>query len=144
MFGRSTNNMLKNLGWARKAIYSFSYAPLELITVLALSTVALSAIGAAAQIVVRIVAPDMVPAGLTTVIVLVLFVGGIQLLCLSIIGGYLAHIYEEVKARPSYIVDSVINPPQRRSTDTGAGRGMLEQPLLEDQLDARVEVDAAR
>ena len=41
------------------------------------------------------------------------FLGGIQLLCLAIIGSYLAHIYEEVKRRPPYIVESVLNAPPR-------------------------------
>lgn len=144
MFGTSTNNMLKNLGWARKAIYSFSYAPLELITVLAFGTVALSFLGAAAQVVVRIVSPESVPAGLTTLILLVLFLGGIQLLCLSIIGGYLAHIYEEVKGRPSYVVDSVINPPSRRATDVARSARPPVSARLEDQLEARYELDGAR
>jgi dolichol-phosphate mannosyltransferase len=45
------------------------------------------------------------------VIVVTLFIGGIQLLCLAIIGAYLGHMYEEVKARPPFIVESVINPP---------------------------------
>ena len=44
-----------------------------------------------------------------------LFLGGIQLLCLSIIGSYLAHIYDEVKRRPPYIVESILNPPQERA-----------------------------
>ena len=38
MFGTTTNSLRKNLGWARRAIFSFSYAPLDLITVLALSS----------------------------------------------------------------------------------------------------------
>jgi dolichol-phosphate mannosyltransferase len=141
MFGTSTNNMLKNLGWARKAIYSFSYAPLELITVLAFGTVALSGVGAIAQIVIRIVSPESVPAGLTTIILLVLFMGGIQLLCLSIIGGYLAHIYEEVKSRPSYVVESVINAPQRRRSDGSPRAREYEASRIEDQLSARQELD---
>ena len=44
-------------------------------------------------------------------IVLILFVGGVQMLCLGIIGSYLAHIYDEIKRRPPYIVDRVLNPP---------------------------------
>ncbi len=48
----------------------------------------------------------------TTLIVVVLFLGGIQLLCLSIIGSYLAHVYDEVKRRPAYIVESVIRDGQ--------------------------------
>jgi polyisoprenyl-phosphate glycosyltransferase len=111
MFGRTTNSLLRNFGWARKAIFSFSYAPLDAITVLALVTVVASAILALVQIVVRLIRPDLVPAGITTLIVLVLFMGGIQLLCLSIIGSYLAHIYDEVKRRPAFIVESIVHHP---------------------------------
>lgn len=111
MFGRTTNSMLKNLAWARLAIFSYSYVPLEMITALALLTVLASFVAAVAEIAVRILRPSTVPNGLTTVIVLMLFLGGIQLLCLSIIGSYLAHIYEEVKHRPNYIVRSILNAP---------------------------------
>ncbi len=48
MFGRTTNSFLRNLGWARKGIVSFSYAPLELITVLAVATIIGSALAAIA------------------------------------------------------------------------------------------------
>jgi glycosyltransferase involved in cell wall biosynthesis len=117
MFGRTTNSWLKNLGWARQAILSFSYAPLDIITLLATLTVAASVAGIVIEIVIRVLRPDLVPSGLTTVIVVVLFLGGIQLLCLSIIGSYLAHIYDEVKRRPPYIIESVINKPQAPSDD---------------------------
>lgn len=113
MFGRSTNSLLKNLGWARTAILSFSYAPLDVITVLALGTVFVSLVAAVVAVLIRLLRPELAPPGLTTIIVLVLFLGGIQLLCLSIIGSYLAHIYDEVKRRPSFIVESVINAPKR-------------------------------
>jgi len=45
---------------------------------------------------------------------LILFMGGVQLLCLSIIGSYLAHIYDEVKRRPPYIVESILNDPSKQ------------------------------
>jgi len=115
MFGRTTNSLLKNMGWARKAILSFSYAPLDIITFLALATVVLSILMSIFEIVMRILRPDLTPSGFTTLIVLILFIGGIQLLCLSIIGSYLAHVYDEVKRRPPYIVESILNPPVRQS-----------------------------
>lgn len=111
MFGRTTNSFFRNLGWARKAIFSFSYAPLDFITWIALFTVGCSSLGIVVQVLTRIFFPASTPSGFTTLIVLILFIGGIQLLCLSIIGSYLAHIYDEVKRRPSYIVESIINPP---------------------------------
>jgi dolichol-phosphate mannosyltransferase len=111
MFGRSTNSMLRNLGWARKGILSFSYAPLDLIIWMALVTVGAAVLGLLAQVAIRLLKPEIVPSGFTTLIVLILFLGGVQLLCLAIIGSYLAHIYDEVKRRPPFIVDNIINPP---------------------------------
>ena len=113
-FGRSTNNLAKNLGWARRAIISFSYAPLDFIMVLAFLTVGGAFLAAAVQIVLRLVYPGAAPEGITTLLVVVLFIGGVQLLCLSIIGSYLAHMYEEVKGRPAYVVDEVLNAPRPR------------------------------
>ncbi len=117
MFGRTTNSWLKNLGWARKGIFSFSYVPLDFITWLAFATVVGAFIGGVAQIILRVVNPQSVPSGFTTLIVLMLFLGGIQLLCLSIIGSYLEHIYDEVKRRPPYLVESILNPPSVRDDD---------------------------
>ena len=117
MFGRTTNSFLRNIQWARQAILSFSYVPLDLITWLGLLTVALAFFAIVAQIAVRLLDPHSVPSGFTTLIILILFLGGIQLVCLSIIGSYLAHIYDEVKRRPPYIVESILNQPQARKDD---------------------------
>jgi glycosyltransferase involved in cell wall biosynthesis len=117
MFGRTTNSFLRNIQWARQAILSFSYVPLDLITWLGLFTVALAFIAIVIQVSVRLIDPRSVPSGFTTVITLILFLGGVQLLCLSIIGSYLAHIYDEVKRRPPYIVDTILNRPKPRTDD---------------------------
>ena len=110
-FGVSTNNIIKNLGWARRAIISFSYAPLDLIMLLAFVITGLSFAAGILQVILRLVFPDAAPEGVTTLLLVVLFLGGIQLLCLAIIGSYLAHMYEEVKGRPAYVVDEVLNAP---------------------------------
>jgi len=117
MFGRTTNSFIKNLAWARKAILSFSYVPLELITWLALSMVVLSVIGIIVQFTLRLLIPGLAPSGFTTLIILILLMGGIQLLCLSIIGAYLAHIYDEVKRRPPFLVESILNDPRTASEE---------------------------
>ena len=114
-FGVTTNSMLKNLGWARRAIISFSYVPLDLMMWLALVTVALAGRGLVAQVVLHFADPSLAPKGFTTVIVVILFVSGVQLLCTSIVASYLAHMYEETKRRPSYIVESILNRPESMS-----------------------------
>jgi dolichol-phosphate mannosyltransferase len=126
MFGRTTNSLIRNLGWARKAIFSFSYLPLDLIMGLGGGTVALSALALVAQLVARLVRPDLVPRGFTTLILLILFIGGIQLLCLSVIGSYLAQIYDEVKRRPPYIVESILNAPGAEPLPTAACANDIE------------------
>lgn len=114
MFGRTTNSFLSNLQWAKKAIFSFSYKPLDFIIWLSFATVGISAILATYQSLSRILNPAASPPGYTTLIILILFIGGIQLLCLGIIGSYLGHIYDEVKHRPPYIVESYFNYPAKQ------------------------------
>jgi dolichol-phosphate mannosyltransferase len=120
MFGRTTNSALRNLGWARRAILSFSYVPLDAITGLAMVVVVVSFISLVADAVVRVADPSSAPRGLTTVIVVMLFIGGVQLLCLAVIGSYLAHMYEEVKGRPPYVVESILNAPAGSVVPPGA------------------------
>jgi polyisoprenyl-phosphate glycosyltransferase len=118
MFGRSTNSLLRNLNWARRGIFSFSYVPVDLIAGLAFFTVVISVLLAVWQIFYRLLSPHGTPSGLSYVIVLILFLGGIQLLCLSIIGSYLTQIYEEVKRRPPYIVESILNDPRQQAENS--------------------------
>jgi dolichol-phosphate mannosyltransferase len=114
LFGKSTNNFIANMGWARRAIISFSYAPLDLIVWLAFLTTAVALLAGFTEIVLRIADPNAAPKGYATLIVVVLFIGGVQMICFSVIGSYLAHMYEEIKDRPSYIVERVLNPPRPR------------------------------
>lgn len=114
MFGQSTNSIRKNFGWARRAIISFSYLPLDLITGLGLLTVGLAFLTGVVTLILKLLFPDAATPGVTTLLLVILFLGGVQLLSVSIIGSYLAHIYEEVKGRPSFVVEEVLNPPQLR------------------------------
>jgi glycosyltransferase involved in cell wall biosynthesis len=111
MFGRTTNSLIKNFEWARKAIFSFSYIPLDLITWMSIGTVLVALLLGIVQVVIRLFFPQATPTGFTTLIIIILFMGGIQLLCLAIIGSYLAHIYDEVKRRPPFLVESILNKP---------------------------------
>ncbi len=102
MFGASTNNWRKNVWWAKKAIFSFSFAPLELMTYVGFTLTGISFVALIAQVIARLLYPD-IPHGITTVIVLVLFFGGIQLLAISFVGEYISKIFEETKKRPKFI-----------------------------------------
>jgi len=128
MFGRTTNSLIKNIEWAKKGIFSFSYVPLDAITWLALFTVAGAVIISFIEIILRILVPSLSPSGFTTLIILILFMGGIQLLCLAIIGSYLTHIYDEVKRRPPFIVESILNDPSKNKPTPGSPTREEDEP----------------
>lgn len=107
MFGVTTNNWRKNIGWARKAIFSFSYVPLELLTYLGWTLTLFSFLAALLQIILYF-AGAQIPHGITSIIVLVLFFGGMNMLAISILGEYQAKILEEVKKRPKFIRKKII------------------------------------
>jgi nucleoside-diphosphate-sugar epimerase/glycosyltransferase involved in cell wall biosynthesis len=106
MFGKSTNNWRRNFAWAKKAIFSFSFVPLELMTYLGFILTGISFLALIAQIIGRLLYPD-IPHGITTIIVLVLFFGGVELLAISFIGEYISKIFEETKKRPKFIRNGI-------------------------------------
>lgn len=107
MFGKTTNNFYKNFNWATKGIFSFSYVPLQLMTMLSLSVFTLSVLAMFLQITLRLIWPSSAPRGTTTILIAILFIGSIQLLGISILGQYIGKIFEEVKQRPKYVVKSI-------------------------------------
>jgi polyisoprenyl-phosphate glycosyltransferase len=103
MFGRSTNSMVKNLGWAKKGILAFSRTPLDLLTFSGVTLVVISAGLGLLQLLAHFFFPQAAPKGITTVVLLIMFFGSFSIFAISLIGEYIAKIFEEVKARPTYI-----------------------------------------
>jgi dolichol-phosphate mannosyltransferase len=106
--GKSTNNFWRNLWWVRKAIFSFSFAPLEWIFYISIFSVLATIIAIIYYIFAYFFIADA-PRGFITILVAVLFLGSIQLVTLSVICEYLRRIFEEVKSRPTAIVSEIIN-----------------------------------
>ena len=113
MFGKSTNNFLKNIRWARKGIFSFSYIPLEIISYLALITFFLSVVATLFYIIAYFIYPD-VPKGFTTGYILILVLGSTQLLAIAILSEYIGKILEETKNRPKFIIEKILNDPRKK------------------------------
>lgn len=108
MFGVSTNNLTSNFRWAKKGIFSFSYIPLEFISLAALIVSGGAVLAAIVQIISRILDPK-IPQGVSTIIIVCLFLGAVQLFSLAFIAEYLAKIFEEVKQRPHFVVAKTLN-----------------------------------
>jgi polyisoprenyl-phosphate glycosyltransferase len=106
--GESTNSWLDNIRWAKRAIFSLSYQPLELISLLAFFVTLLTGLAIVVYVILYFAIPDA-PHGFLTLLVAVLFMGAVQLFSLSIIAEYLGRIFEEVKQRPHFIVRNIVN-----------------------------------
>ena len=108
LFGKSTNNFFKNVKWAKKGIFSFSYLPLEFMSFFSYVIVLISGLALLVYIILYFVNQEA-PKGITTLIVLVLFLGGVQLLSISILSEYIGKILEETKRRPNFIIKKILN-----------------------------------
>jgi glycosyltransferase involved in cell wall biosynthesis len=92
--------------YALDAVFSFSYKPLKLMTA---AGVIISTAGFALACVFvlrRLLGVEIAQTGFTTLVTLILFLGGVQLIAIGLLGEYLARIYDEVKQRPLYIINS--------------------------------------
>uniref|UniRef100_UPI0040578CE2 glycosyltransferase family 2 protein n=1 Tax=Acetatifactor sp. TaxID=1872090 RepID=UPI0040578CE2 len=122
-FGESKWSVWSLMKYAISNATSFSTFPLQLVTVMGVGMIFFSII-IAIQTLVRYLMGNSVE-GFTTVILLILIVGGFIMISLGIIGHYLSRIYEEVKGRPKYIISktsgevdgNVLGAWKRRNTD---------------------------
>jgi len=101
--GETKYPLAKMIRLAGNAITSFSYLPLRMATYLGFFLAIMSLLGILLTIGLRL-SGSLFFQGQATTLVTVLFLGGIQLIVLGIIGDYLGRIYDEVKGRPLYLV----------------------------------------
>ena len=104
-FGKSRWSFWSLMKYAVFNATSFSTLPLQLVTVMGVISILFSLV-LAVQTLVKFLMGNAVE-GFTTVILLILIIGGFLMLSLGIIGHYIARIYEEVKGRPKYIISRV-------------------------------------
>jgi dolichol-phosphate mannosyltransferase len=97
------------LAFAMDGILSFSQLPLKLASALGVVASVVAFLTIIYALVVKLFFPDHVIPGWSSVFTAVLFVGGVQLICLGVVGEYVGRIYEEIKGRPLYIVQEERN-----------------------------------
>ncbi len=111
--GTTKYPLRKMLRFAWDGITGFSYFPLQLATYMGFAIAGLSALAIVVVIYLRAFTSARPLEGQATTLVMVLFLGGVQLISLGIIGEYLGRIYNEVKGRPLYIVREVSGVEER-------------------------------
>lgn len=102
--GDSKYSFMRMFRFASDAITSFSALPLRFATIVGLLTTLVAALYACYVLFIYVFVPEQVIQGWASIVLVALFLGGIQLLFLGIIGEYLHRIYDEVKGRPLYVV----------------------------------------
>lgn len=107
------NRYLGSLKIGFNGIIGFSTIPLQIMMWAGFVIAILSAIAILIAIGLRIYLGDQYPMGIPTVTVLVLFLGGVQLASVGLLGEYIGRVYDEVRRRPMYIVDRAINTQVR-------------------------------
>ena len=127
--GEAKYTFRKSLALALNGIFSLSKAPLRVATYFGL-LVSLTSFLLSVWFVVQKLTVGFEIRGWASTVVIMLFLGGVQLLTIGIIGEYISRIYDEVKQRPLYIVDAVDNmdePPTGARAPAGSRR--IDAPI---------------
>lgn len=105
--GETKYPLRKMLRFALDGIVTFSFVPLQLATYFGFIASGLSFLGILWVVYMRLFTQETIT-GWASMMVILLFLGGVQLLTLGIIGEYIGRIYDEVKRRPLYLVEEVL------------------------------------
>jgi dolichol-phosphate mannosyltransferase len=105
--GSSKMGFRRLFGLAFDAFFSFSAFPIRLASLLGFFITSIAAIAIVVIIYVRLFTSLAIP-GWSSILTAVTFFGGVQLVFLGIVGEYIARIFEQVKQRPSYFIDSTV------------------------------------
>jgi dolichol-phosphate mannosyltransferase len=126
--GTSKYPLHKMISFALDGVVGFSEAPLRLALNLGFLLSIMSFLGGVAAALVKLFGVYAVP-GWASLVVIVFFLAGMQLIILGVIGEYVAHIHREVKQRPLYIVDRKVGFPEERDPSETSSRGERQEPV---------------
>jgi len=101
------NRFTGSLKIGLNGLISFSSRPLQMMSIAGATIAGFSFLLGAWYLLQKLLGMNLTP-GLSTTVLIVSFFSGVQLLCLGLMGEYLGRIYDEVKRRPLYIVDKII------------------------------------
>ena len=102
--GAPQQTFRKLVRYALDGLFSFSHLPLRLLTYFGLMVATVGFLLGAFYAARRILGIETAVTGFTTLVTLLLFIGGVQLIGIGVLGEYLGRVYDEVKQRPNYIV----------------------------------------
>jgi glycosyltransferase involved in cell wall biosynthesis len=102
--GEPQQTFARLVRYALDGLLSFSYLPLRLLTIVGIFIACMGFAVGTFFVVRRIIGIETAQTGFTTLVTLLLFIGGVQLIGIGVLGEYLGRVYDEVKQRPNFIV----------------------------------------
>jgi len=119
--GETKQSLWRLLKYALDAIFSFSYKPLRFCLGAGLAVSSFAMVYGVALVALRLMGKGMfgisIVDGYTSIIVAVLFLGGVQLISVGILGEYIGRIYDEVKRRPLFLIEDIHRAETRTSDE---------------------------
>ena len=115
------NRLFGSLKIGFNGVIGFSSHPLSILLLSGTLIAATSFVLAVVMVLVKLLGNLDYPLGIPTLTVLVLFMGGIQLIAVGVLGEYIGRIYDEVRRRPMYVVDNAVNVELRDARGPGTG-----------------------
>lgn len=102
--GTPAQDLRRLVRYALDGVFSFSRLPLRLVTYAGLIVAGVGFAFGVFFVVRRLLGIEVAQTGFTTLVTLVLFLGGVQLIGIGVLGEYLGRVYDEVKRRPNYVI----------------------------------------
>jgi dolichol-phosphate mannosyltransferase len=120
--GETKYTLSKMMRFSLDAVSSFSHAPLQAATLLGFAFSLIAFLSIPLVVAARIA--DLYVPGISSLLIVVLLLGGIQLITVGIIGEYVGRIYDEVKRRPLYVVRGRRNTPEEADVQAETSEGV--------------------
>ncbi len=117
--GETKYPLSKMLKFATNALLYFTRKPLKMAMGLGFSSIMISLLLTVYAVISRFAFPETTIPGWTSIMIAIVFLGGVQLLTIGVIGEYIGSVFDEVKNRPQYIIDETI---KGRKTGARAGK----------------------
>jgi dolichol-phosphate mannosyltransferase len=106
--GSTKYSLTKMIRFASTGIFYFSKKPLQIATAVGFLSVGIGLLLSAWLLFNKFVNPQFLVSGWTSIVLVVIYFGGVQLLTIGILGQYIGNLFDEVKRRPEYIVDEIV------------------------------------
>jgi glycosyltransferase involved in cell wall biosynthesis len=122
------NRLVGSLRIGFNGVFGFSTLPLQLMMWTGFTIAVMSVCAIFVVVALKLIYGNAFPMGVPTITVLVLFMGGVQLAGIGVLGEYVGRIYQEVRRRPLYIIDRAANVNVRDAGGRGAERRFPNAP----------------